>query len=57
VTRTTIAELGTILSVRAHPGDEPYLAAGVMAAAADRGQRVVCVSTTAGEHGTYDPEA
>ena len=46
------AELGTILSVWAHPDDETYLAAGVMAAAADRGQRVVCVSATAGEHGT-----
>lgn len=48
--------LGTILSVWAHPDDETYLAAGVMAAAADRGDRVVCVSATAGEHGTPDPE-
>ncbi len=53
---TTIG-LGTILSVWAHPDDETYLAAGVMAAASDRGQRVVCVSATAGEHGTTDPEA
>jgi LmbE family N-acetylglucosaminyl deacetylase len=51
------AGLGTILSIWAHPDDETYLAAGVMAAAADRGQRVVCVSFTAGEHGTSDPEA
>lgn len=50
------AELGTILSVWAHPDDETYLAAGVMAAATDRGQRVVCVSATAGERGTSDPE-
>src|SRR5262245_64517645 len=49
--------LGTILSVWAHPDDETYLAAGVMAAAADRGERVVCVSATAGEHGTSDPGA
>jgi LmbE family N-acetylglucosaminyl deacetylase len=49
------AELGTILSIWAHPDDETYLAAGVMAAAIDRGQRVVCVSLTAGEHGTADP--
>ena len=28
-----------------------------MAAAADRGQRVVCVSATAGEHGTSDAES
>jgi LmbE family N-acetylglucosaminyl deacetylase len=47
--------LGTILSVWAHPDDETYLAAGVMAAAADRGDRVVCVSATAGELGTSDP--
>ena len=49
------AELGTILSVWAHPDDETYLAAGLMAAARDNGQRVVCVSATAGEHGTSDP--
>src|SRR5690606_6559955 len=29
----------------------------IMAAARDRGQRVVCASATAGEHGTDDPEA
>ena len=51
------AGLGTILSVWAHPDDETYLAAGVMAAAADRGDRVVCVSATAGELGTSDPGA
>jgi LmbE family N-acetylglucosaminyl deacetylase len=49
------AELGTILSIWAHPDDETYLAAGVMAAARDRGQRVVCVTASAGEHGTADP--
>jgi LmbE family N-acetylglucosaminyl deacetylase len=50
-----IAGLGTILSMWAHPDDETYLAGGVMAAAVDRGQRVVCVSATAGERGTADP--
>src|SRR3989337_772100 len=45
---------GTILSIWAHPDDETYLAGGLMAAAADRGQRVVCVTATAGEHGTAD---
>jgi LmbE family N-acetylglucosaminyl deacetylase len=50
------ADLGTILSVWAHPDDETYLAAGVMSAAADRGRRVVCVSVTAGERGTADPD-
>ena len=50
-------ELGTILSVWAHPDDETYLAGGVMADAAANGQRVVCVSATAGERGTDDPVA
>lgn len=49
------AELGTILSVWAHPDDETYLAAGVMAAARDAGERVVCATATLGEHGTSDP--
>jgi LmbE family N-acetylglucosaminyl deacetylase len=53
----TIASLGTILSVWAHPDDETYLAGGLMALARDQGQRVVCVSMTAGEHGTPDPAA
>ena len=48
--------MGTILSVWAHPDDETYLAAGIMAAARDMGQRVVCASATAGEHGTGDPD-
>lgn len=52
----TAAQLGTILSIWAHPDDETYLAAGLMASATDNGQRVVCVSATAGEHGTADPE-
>lgn len=52
---TTVAQLGTIASIWAHPDDETYLAGGLMAAAAANGQRVVCVSATAGEHGTDDP--
>lgn len=50
-----VAELGTILSVWAHPDDETYLSGGIMAIARRNGQRVVCVSATAGEHGTPDP--
>ena len=50
-----VADLGTILSVWAHPDDETFLAGGIMAMARERGQRVVCVSATAGEHGTDDP--
>jgi LmbE family N-acetylglucosaminyl deacetylase len=52
---THVPALGTILSVWGHPDDETYLAGGVMAAARDRGQRVVCASASAGEHGTDDP--
>jgi LmbE family N-acetylglucosaminyl deacetylase len=50
-----VAELGTILSIWAHPDDETYLAGGLMAMARDRDQSVVCVSATAGERGTDDP--
>ena len=52
-----VERLGTVLSVWAHPDDETYLAGGLMAACAAAGQRVVCVSATAGEHGTPDPVA
>jgi LmbE family N-acetylglucosaminyl deacetylase len=50
-----VGELGTILSIWAHPDDETYLAGGVMAAAVACGQKVTCVSATAGELGTDDP--
>ncbi|MGF1597413.1 MAG: PIG-L deacetylase family protein [Acidimicrobiales bacterium] len=53
--RTHPSELGTILSIWAHPDDETYLAGGIMAAAGDHGCRVVCVTATSGEHGTADP--
>lgn len=52
-----VTSLGSILSFWAHPDDETYLAGGVMAAARDHGQRVVCVTASAGEHGTPDPVA
>ena len=51
------ADLGTVLSIWAHPDDETYLAGATMAAAVAAGQRVVCVSLTAGERGTPDPAA
>lgn len=54
-TRIHPEDLGTILSIWAHPDDETFLAGGVMAAAVANGQRVVCVSATAGERGTDDP--
>jgi LmbE family N-acetylglucosaminyl deacetylase len=52
-----VGGLGTVLGVWAHPDDEAYLSAGLMAAARDRGSRVVCVTATHGEHGTPDPDA
>lgn len=52
----TVSELGTILGVWAHPDDECYLSAGLMALARDNGARVVCVTATRGERGTDDPE-
>jgi LmbE family N-acetylglucosaminyl deacetylase len=50
-----LARLGTIVGVWAHPDDEAYLSAGLMAAAVERGQRVLCVTATHGERGTNDP--
>jgi LmbE family N-acetylglucosaminyl deacetylase len=55
VTNQGIADLGTILSVWAHPDDEAYLCGGLMAAAVDAGSRVVCVTATRGELGVTDP--
>jgi LmbE family N-acetylglucosaminyl deacetylase len=49
-------ELGTILGVWAHPDDEAYLTAGLMARAVRNGSRVVCVTATRGEGGSMDEE-
>jgi LmbE family N-acetylglucosaminyl deacetylase len=46
-----VAGLGTVVALFAHPDDESYLAGGLMAAARQRGQRVVCVTATAGGEG------
>jgi LmbE family N-acetylglucosaminyl deacetylase len=51
----TIPALGTILGVWAHPDDEAYLSAGLMALARRHGSRVVVATATPGEHGTDDP--
>lgn len=45
-------DLGTILGIWAHPDDETYSMAGIMAAAVANGQRVVCVTATKGELGS-----
>jgi LmbE family N-acetylglucosaminyl deacetylase len=50
-----IRELGTILSIWAHPDDEAYLCGGIMAMATAAQSRVVCVTATRGELGVTDP--
>lgn len=50
-------DLGTLLAVFAHPDDEAYLAGGLMAAAADAGRRVACVTATKGELGFPDDDS
>ena len=47
----------TMLGVWAHPDDEAYLSAALMADHRRRGDRVVVVTATLGEHGTSDPAA
>ena len=49
-------ELGTILGVWAHPDDEAYLSAGLMARAVRNGSRVVCDTATRGEGESMDEE-
>lgn len=46
----------TLLGVWAHPDDETFLSSGLMLAARARGDRVVVVTATRGEHGTDDPQ-
>ena len=45
----------TLLGVWAHPDDEAYLSAGLMAEARRNGERVVVLTATLGEHGTSEP--
>lgn len=49
-------ELGTMLGVWAHPDDETYLSAGLMARGVRDGDRVVCITATRGEGGSLDEE-
>jgi LmbE family N-acetylglucosaminyl deacetylase len=48
--------LGTILGVWAHPDDESYLCAGLMARAVRAGDHVVCITATRGELGSPDEQ-
>jgi LmbE family N-acetylglucosaminyl deacetylase len=52
-----VQELGTILGVWAHPDDEAYLSAALMAEARDAGQSVVVATATDGELGGDGPIA
>lgn len=51
-----VATLGTIMGIGAHPDDETFLMAGLMAAAVQNGQTVVCVTATKGEAGSQDEQ-
>jgi LmbE family N-acetylglucosaminyl deacetylase len=53
---TRVPSIGTLLGVWAHPDDEAYLAAGLMAQVRRAHGRVTVVTATRGEHGTGDPE-
>ena len=50
-----LGALGDVLAIWAHPDDETYLAAGLLAGLRDAGARVVCVTATRGE--AADPAA
>ncbi len=53
---TDAGSLGTILGVWAHPDDDIFLSAGLMAEAIRAGSRVVDVTATRGEGGSMDEE-
>jgi LmbE family N-acetylglucosaminyl deacetylase len=53
---TSVRPIGTLLGVWAHPDDEAYLAAGLMAHVRRTKGRVTVVTATRGEHGTDTPE-
>jgi len=51
-----MGSLGTLLLVWAHPDDDIYTSAGIMASSAADGDRVVDVTATRGEGGSMDEE-
>lgn len=53
-TTQDIKNLGTIMGVWAHPDDETFSMAGIMAVARQNGQQVVCITATRGEAGVQD---
>lgn len=56
MTTDTTGELGTILGIWAHPDDETWASAGLMARAVDAGRRVVVLTATRGEAGFPDDD-
>jgi LmbE family N-acetylglucosaminyl deacetylase len=56
VDTSTVPDLGSIVGIWAHPDDEAYLSAGLMATAVDAGRRVCCVTATKGELGFPDDD-
>ena len=48
--------LGTLLAVWAHPDDEAYLSAGLLALAVQDGRRAAVVTATRGEAGSWDEQ-
>lgn len=51
-----VAVLGNILGVWAHPDDESFMMAGLMAVAVSNGQKVACITATKGEAGQVDKQ-
>lgn len=51
-----IAELGTIVTVWAHPDDETYVSGGLMSVARHLGQSVTCVTATDGDFAATEAE-
>lgn len=49
-----VAGLGSILGIWAHPDDESFMMAGLMALAVANGQKVACITATKGEVGQVD---
>lgn len=53
-TAEDLKSLGKIMGIWAHPDDDTYSMAGIMAAAVKNGQKVVIVTATRGEAGVQD---
>lgn len=51
---SVLGQLGSILGIWAHPDDETFMVGGLLAIAAENGQRVACVTATKGEAGVQD---